>query len=78
VKEIKSERLFSAFLFLYRHMDNAIPVHRLISMVMGSTLLSDDEVESFARMARDAKIEVIVAPGLNISSNALLDDVSPK
>ena len=40
-----------------------VPVHRLISMVMGSTLLSDDELESFAKMARDAKLEVIVTPG---------------
>jgi hypothetical protein len=40
-----------------------VPVHRLISMVMGATLLSDDEMEQFAKMARDAKLEVIVTPG---------------
>jgi len=40
-----------------------VPVHRLISMVMGATLLSDDEMEQFARLARDAKLEVIVTPG---------------
>jgi hypothetical protein len=40
-----------------------VPVHRLISMVMGATLLSDDEMERFAGMARDAKLEVIVTPG---------------
>ena len=40
-----------------------VPVHRLISMVMGATLLSDDEMERFARMAKDAKLEVIVTPG---------------
>jgi len=40
-----------------------VPVHRLISMVMGATYLSDDELESFARMARDAKLEVIATPG---------------
>ncbi len=40
-----------------------VPVHRLISMVMGATLLSDDELKKFARMARDAKLEVIVTPG---------------
>lgn len=40
-----------------------IPVHRLISMVMGATLLSDDELERFAKMAEDAKLEVIVTPG---------------
>ena len=40
-----------------------VPVHRLISMVMGATLLSDDEMERFAKMAKDAKLEVIVTPG---------------
>ncbi len=40
-----------------------VPVHRLISMVMGATLLSDDEMEQFARMAKAAKLEVIVTPG---------------
>ncbi len=40
-----------------------VPVQRLISMVMGATLLSDDEMERFARMAKDAKLEVIVTPG---------------
>ncbi len=40
-----------------------IPVHRVISMVMGSTLLSDDELKEFAELARDAKVEVIVTPG---------------
>lgn len=40
-----------------------VPVHRLISTVMGSTLLSDDELRSFAEMAADAKMEVIITPG---------------
>jgi len=40
-----------------------VPVHRLISMVMGATLLPDDEMEQFAKMSRDAKLEVIVTPG---------------
>ena len=40
-----------------------VSVHRLISMVMGATLLSDDEMERFAKMAKDAKLEVIVTPG---------------
>jgi len=40
-----------------------VPVHRLISMVMGATLLSDREMEQFAKMAHDAKLEVIVTPG---------------
>ncbi len=40
-----------------------VPVHRLISMVMGATYLSDQELESFAEMARDAKLEVVATPG---------------
>jgi len=40
-----------------------VPVHRLISMVMGATLLTDDELERFAELARGAKLEVIVTPG---------------
>ncbi len=40
-----------------------VPVHRLISMVMGATLLSDDELERFAELAKEAKLEVIVTPG---------------
>lgn len=40
-----------------------MPVHRLISMVMGSTLLSEKELREFAQMAADAKMEVIVTPG---------------
>jgi len=40
-----------------------VPVHRLISTVMGSTLLSDEELEEFAQVAHDAKLEVILTPG---------------
>ncbi|MFX0068547.1 MAG: hypothetical protein ACFE7S_09020 [Candidatus Hodarchaeota archaeon] len=40
-----------------------VPVHRLISTVMGSTLLSDEELQEFAGMAADAKMEVIITPG---------------
>jgi len=40
-----------------------VPVHRLISVVMGATLLPDDELESFAKMARDARLEVVITPG---------------
>ncbi|GAH19875.1 unnamed protein product, partial [marine sediment metagenome] len=40
-----------------------IPVHRLISTVMGSTLLDKKELKSFAKMASDAKMEVIITPG---------------
>lgn len=40
-----------------------IPVHRLISTVMGSTLLSENELIRFAELAHDAKMEVIITPG---------------
>jgi len=40
-----------------------VAVHRLISTVMGSTLLTDDELEKFAERANDAKLEVIITPG---------------
>jgi hypothetical protein len=40
-----------------------VSVHRLISTVMGSTLLSDEELEEFAQVAHDAKLEVILTPG---------------
>jgi hypothetical protein len=40
-----------------------MPVHRLISTVMGSTLLDDAELKQFARLAAEAKLEVIITPG---------------
>jgi len=40
-----------------------VAVHRLISTVMGSTLLTDDELEKFAERANDAKLEIIITPG---------------
>ncbi len=40
-----------------------IPVHRLISTVMGSTLLSKEELKKFAEKAAEAEVEVILTPG---------------
>jgi len=40
-----------------------MPVHRAISVVMGATLLDDDELKEFAKIAAQAKIEVILTPG---------------
>ena len=40
-----------------------VPVHRLISTVMGSTLLSRNDLREFAQLAADAKMEVILTPG---------------
>lgn len=40
-----------------------IPVHRLISTVMGATLLDKKELKDFAQLAAEAKMEVILTPG---------------
>ncbi|HIQ05097.1 MAG TPA: hypothetical protein EYH31_05290 [Anaerolineae bacterium] len=40
-----------------------VPIHRLISTVMGATLLDDVELKDFAQMAADARCEVIITPG---------------
>ena len=40
-----------------------MPIHRLISTVMGSTLLDDAELKDFAQMAAEARLEVIITPG---------------
>ena len=40
-----------------------LPIHRLISVVMGATLLDDVELRDFAQMAAEARMEVILTPG---------------
>ncbi|MBI5960396.1 MAG: hypothetical protein HY866_16770 [Chloroflexi bacterium] len=40
-----------------------IAIHRLISVVMGSTLLDDAELRDFAQIAAAAKVEIIMTPG---------------
>lgn len=40
-----------------------VVVHRIICTVMGATLLTTAELRAFARMAREAKLEVIMTPG---------------
>ncbi len=40
-----------------------IAIHRLISTVMGSTLLDDIELRDFAQMAAEAMLEIIITPG---------------
>jgi len=40
-----------------------IPLHRMISMVMGATYFTKQDWKDFAQMAADAKLEVIVTPG---------------
>lgn len=40
-----------------------VPCHRMISTVMGSTLLDDAELKDFAQIANAANLEVIITPG---------------
>lgn len=40
-----------------------IPIHRVISVVMGATLLDKKELKDFAKLAAEAKLEVILTPG---------------
>ena len=40
-----------------------VPIHRVISVVMGATLLDKAELKDFARMAAEASLEVILTPG---------------
>ena len=41
----------------------SVPIHRVISVVMGATLLDKAELRDFAQMAADARLEVILTPG---------------
>ena len=62
--EISGVERLSVLQAIVDEMDKrGVPVHRLISTVMGSTLLGDDELEEFAQVAHDAKLEVILTPG---------------
>jgi hypothetical protein len=40
-----------------------VPVHRLICTVQGASWLPDDELEAFACLAREKKMECIITPG---------------
>jgi hypothetical protein len=62
--EITGVERLSTLEALIDEMDKrGVPVHRVISMNMGATLLTDSELEQFASLAHDAKLEVIVTPG---------------
>ncbi|OGD55613.1 hypothetical protein A3K81_03350 [Candidatus Bathyarchaeota archaeon RBG_13_60_20] len=62
--EISGVENLSVLRALVDEMDRRrVPVHRLISTVMGSTLLGDAELEEFAQVAHDAHLEVILTPG---------------
>ncbi len=40
-----------------------VPIHRLISVVMGTTLLDDKELIAFAQLAKEKKMEIVLTPG---------------
>jgi hypothetical protein len=40
-----------------------VPVHRLICAVMGATLVPEDELKEFAKLAKRNKLEIIMTPG---------------
>ncbi len=40
-----------------------VPLHRAISVVRGATLLTRSELREFARIAQEARVEVIITPG---------------
>ncbi len=55
-----------------------IPIHRLISVVMGATLLDKAELHDFAQMAAGAKMEVILTPGPRASWDVGRQLVTPE
>ncbi|MCS7365083.1 MAG: hypothetical protein NDF54_06570 [archaeon GB-1867-035] len=55
-----------------------VPVHRLISTVMGSTLLSRRELGEFAQMVADAKLEVILTLGPRPSRDVGRQFITPE
>lgn len=62
--EISGIERLSVLNALVEEMDRRdVPVHRIISTVMGASLLSDEELMEFAEVARGAGIEVILTPG---------------
>ena len=40
-----------------------VPFHRSISVVRGASMLTRDQLKEFARIASDARVEVIITPG---------------
>jgi len=55
-----------------------MPIHRLISVVMGATLLDKAELRDFAQMAAEAKMEVILTPGPRASWDVGRQLVTPE
>lgn len=57
------ERLSTLTAVIEEAEEQDIPVHRLISAVMGSSLLPRSELKEFARLAQEKRMEVIITPG---------------
>lgn len=57
------ERLSTLEALLDEQAKQNVTIHRLISTVMGSTYLTQEELKAFARLAHDAQMEVIICPG---------------
>ena len=57
------ERLSTLDALLEEMEKEQVPVHRIISTVMGATYLPRRELEEFARTASEAGLEVIMTPG---------------
>jgi hypothetical protein len=55
-----------------------VPIHRIISVVMGATLLDKSELRDFAQMAAEAKLEVIITPGPRASWDVGRQLVTPE
>lgn len=62
--EISGVERYSTLQALVDEMEKReVPVHRLICAVMGATLLSEDELSDFAKLAKEKKLEIILTPG---------------
>jgi hypothetical protein len=57
------ERLSTLEILLEERQKQNVPIHRLVSTVMGSTYLTSTELKEFAAMAKDAGVEVVLTPG---------------
>lgn len=55
-----------------------VPIHRLISVVMGTTLLDDEELEAFAQLAKEKRVEVVLTPGPRSSWDTGRQLISPE
>jgi hypothetical protein len=57
------ERVSSLETLIVEAERQAVPVHRIIATVGGATYLTRAELQEFAQIARDKRIEVVMTPG---------------